>query len=757
MESPAQTITADEVVARVNADVARRREASVPTGHPLASRGMAFAAGTAGAQRLRWQSEFSPRTDRSPNISDLTAVHDSAFIDAAYRTILERPVDPGGRRHNTNLLQQGARKADILGRIRYSKEGRKKGVAINGLAPRFALLCLLRIPIFGQAIDWLIALVSISKRARLTRQFEAFVLSRVELLANEAPRATQQAIEESVGTFSERLQTGIADFSAQLASERERSDLKLTTFEQNLVSSTAAWEERAHRVVASQQAEVELAKAGRVADARSREALDEQIRIVSGLVDGLQLQIENEAAAWHAESGSLSTRLDGAERLAEHVQALSTQLGSEQVERQHGALKLASEIARVDALQAQLGGLSEMLQTGIAERSALATRIGSEQAERSALATRIGNEQAERERGALDLANEISRADALQAQLVGLSEMLQTGIAERGELAVRLGSEHAERERGALDLANELARVDALQAQVGDLAELVHADVADGTTLQQRFDESEQALHRIRLDSIDQARRLDLLLQEARRCMPEPLDQPALEIFADEGQHGLDALYAELGDTFRGSRRDIKSRVTAFLPYVRDAEAGSLDAPVLDLGCGRGEWLELLDEQGLRAQGVDMNRLLVGDCHARDLDVADGDAIEYLCKQPDASFGAVTGFHILEHLPLEQLIRVLDETVRVLRPGGVSIFETPNPANIQVGSHLFYMDPTHRNPLPSRVLSFLAEARGLTRVEVLDLHPCAKSAQVKKTDALANRFNKFFYGPQDYAVIGYKA
>jgi hypothetical protein len=97
----------------------------------------------------------------------------------------------------------------------------------------------------------------------------------------------------------------------------------------------------------------------------------------------------------------------------------------------------------------------------------------------------------------------------------------------------------------------------------------------------------------------------------------------------------------------------------------------------------------------------------------------------------------------------------LDETVRVLKPGGIAIFETPNPQNVLVGSCNFYMDPTHRNPLPSPMLRFLAEARGLCRVSVLDLHPYPEAFHLDGSE-LATRFNQYFYGPQDYAVIGWK-
>src|SRR5207248_2833536 len=133
------------------------------------------------------------------------------------------------------------------------------------------------------------------------------------------------------------------------------------------------------------------------------------------------------------------------------------------------------------------------------------------------------------------------------------------------------------------------------------------------------------------------------------------------------------------------------------------------------------EWLELLRDEGLVAEGVDCNRVLLEQCRERGLRVSEGDVIAHLRARPDASLGAVTGFHIIEHLPFPVLVKLLDETVRVLKPGGIAVFETPNPENVLVGSYYFYADPTHRNPIFPPTAQFLAEQRGLSDVRVLTL------------------------------------
>jgi 2-polyprenyl-3-methyl-5-hydroxy-6-metoxy-1,4-benzoquinol methylase len=230
-----------------------------------------------------------------------------------------------------------------------------------------------------------------------------------------------------------------------------------------------------------------------------------------------------------------------------------------------------------------------------------------------------------------------------------------------------------------------------------------------------------------------------------------------LGIMADEERHTLDALYVSLEDQFRGSRGEIKERLQIYIPILKEANLGTNEMPILDVGCGRGEWLELAKEQSLRAQGVDINRVLVENCRRQGLDVIESDVIVHLRALSDASLGAVTGFHIIEHLPFEVLVKLIDEIVRVLKPGGVAIFETPNPENVLVASHTFYMDPTHRNPLPSALVKLIAEARGLCRVEVMNLHSLDAYRVEEMGLETTKRFNDYFYGPRDYAVVGWKA
>jgi SAM-dependent methyltransferase len=213
----------------------------------------------------------------------------------------------------------------------------------------------------------------------------------------------------------------------------------------------------------------------------------------------------------------------------------------------------------------------------------------------------------------------------------------------------------------------------------------------------------------------------------------------------------LDELYSALEDRFRGTREEIKERCRIYLPYIQALP----DPIVIDLGSGRGEWLELLNEAGIEARGVETNRVAIAQCRERGFDVVDDDVITYLRSLAGASVAAITGFHIIEHVSIDALVTLLDEVLRVLRPGGLAIFETPNPENVVVGSNFFYLDPTHKHPLPSELMEFLFDNRGFAPVEVLNLHPW-DSGRVAGEGELAERFNGFFFGPMDYAILGWK-
>ncbi len=193
--------------------------------------------------------------------------------------------------------------------------------------------------------------------------------------------------------------------------------------------------------------------------------------------------------------------------------------------------------------------------------------------------------------------------------------------------------------------------------------------------------------------------------------------------------------YRAFEDKHRGSRDLIKTRLRAYLPFILPLSHLHPSLPALDLGCGRGEWLELLQDQHIPAQGVDLDDGMLAACRERGLNVTNADALAHLRAQPDHSLLFITGFHIAEHLPFEVLQTLFAQAHRALVPDGLLILETPNPENLVVGTASFYMDPTHQRPLPAQLLDFLAEHQGFARVKILRLQEEARLTDKRQHNA----------------------
>lgn len=219
--------------------------------------------------------------------------------------------------------------------------------------------------------------------------------------------------------------------------------------------------------------------------------------------------------------------------------------------------------------------------------------------------------------------------------------------------------------------------------------------------------------------------------------------------------HRLDAFYFSFENRFRGPREEIKRRLRFYLPVIKSCRAGKQGRPMVDLGCGRGEWLELLKEQKLAVTGVDLNEAMIAQCNERKLDVVQADAVDFLRSLPDDSHGAITGFHIIEHLPLTALVDFISETFRVLKPGGLAIFESPNCKNLTVGACYFYIDPTHRNPVFPETAQFMLETAGFEPVNLEYLAP-VETSDMSDINEHPAYLRELLYGPRDFGVIGYK-
>lgn len=210
----------------------------------------------------------------------------------------------------------------------------------------------------------------------------------------------------------------------------------------------------------------------------------------------------------------------------------------------------------------------------------------------------------------------------------------------------------------------------------------------------------------------------------------------------------------------RGSPEDIAARQTLYLDYFREGQH------VLDIGCGRGEFIALLREHGIDARGVDIDPEMVAHCEAQGLPVEHADALSYLPTLPDASLDGVFMAQVVEHLAPAELVRLLRSCRQKLAPGGTLIAETINPTCVYAFVQYYLMDPSHVQPLHPATLRFMLEDAGFWQVEIQYLSPVPADqrlsplapdgldeTQVSILNRNVDRLNTLLFGYQDYAAI----
>ena len=354
----------------------------------------------------------------------------------------------------------------------------------------------------------------------------------------------------------------------------------------------------------------------------------------------------------------------------------------------------------------------------------------------------------EQQRRLAELDRQVTEASRRTAEQVAASSAAATRRSEALEEAVRTLQRDAEalRDERLAALEQRLTELAGQIARVRD--EMVPAASA-------RFD--------VLVDRLaTELEELASLVE--RQLLGEPLPAP----FDDEAECTIAAELAtvqpQLMELFRGGEDEISHRLDRYLPELRAA------APVLDLGSGRGELLVLLREAGVQAKGVEGDPALSAAARRRGLDIDEGDVLDVISGHADARWGAVTAFHLFEHLPPTRLLQLLAQVRRVLRPGGLLLAECPNPHTLRVGASEFWRDPTHLRPLPPETLTLLVQVSGFQVAphELLRPYPEEQRFATASTDVeeeggregalrdrlrrLEQRLDQVVNGPRDYVI-----
>jgi SAM-dependent methyltransferase len=304
-------------------------------------------------------------------------------------------------------------------------------------------------------------------------------------------------------------------------------------------------------------------------------------------------------------------------------------------------------------------------------------------------------------------------------------------------------------------LATDQRRFNAAALRLADA--LAEREQAGRAAHERRLDEVDGELRKIvdgELREID--RRLRLLVEleerltrlERRRREPAAGPTEAAPAPAAASQAALPDYFA-FESRMRGSTDTIRERQ---LPYVDDFREAS---PVLDLGCGRGEFLALLREAGVEARGIDLDPDMVAYARGEGLDVAEGNAVSYLEGLEDGSLGGIFAAQLVEHLPPPTLVRLLELAAVKLRPRGLLVAETINPLS-PLALHSYYADLTHAQPLVPETLELLARQAGFATIDLRYLNPPEERLAEPEDPVIAanvRRLNDLLFGPLDYAIV----
>jgi SAM-dependent methyltransferase len=372
------------------------------------------------------------------------------------------------------------------------------------------------------------------------------------------------------------------------------------------------------------------------------------------------------------------------------------------------------------------------------------------------------------------LAPVLERQVAFNAASTRVATHLRDCVEAQGQVSATLREELGALEARMRAAESRLHEALAAQAPINEaLLARNEALLARQASLGEELGAHSQALQSLRQSSVAARERISRTERTLRRAFhasqsppsqgngpgSPPRERTNVTLAAPEHQPAFD--YSGFEERFRGGEEEIKERQRIYVSYFEGRDN------VVDIGCGRGEFLELMRENKIRARGVDLDLDMILLCRDKGLDVSADDAFVDLRALPDDSLGGIFAAQVIEHLHPLRVIELVNLCHRKLGPGGVLILETPNPTCLMVFADTFYKDPSHTQPAHPDTMQFLFEALNFYQVELRFLGPVdpfmripllqVPGADLQRFNDGIDRLNTLLFGFQDYAVIGRKS
>jgi 2-polyprenyl-3-methyl-5-hydroxy-6-metoxy-1,4-benzoquinol methylase len=352
-------------------------------------------------------------------------------------------------------------------------------------------------------------------------------------------------------------------------------------------------------------------------------------------------------------------------------------------------------------------------------------------------------------RALAEIGNRLTERDKLREELNGLKDIHSHWADWRFEWEHKLQQNEVQFLRSVADLQGAFQhRTTLMDANYRDSLHAQHTEFTaalarNAVDIQERM---WRELEKVRLEYERLIHSELRTIRQRAAASPAPAGAAAAAPPPPAGAMPFD--YSRFAERFRGAEEYVKAGQRIYLPYFEGCRS------VLDIGCGRGEFLELMRDASVPARGIDLSAELVASCRNRGLEAETADLFRFLADQPEGAFDGIFCAQVVEHLPPERLPEMLRLCARSLSRNGIIAVETPNPECLAIFATHFYLDPTHTRPIPPPLLVFYLEEFGLGNIEVKRLAPAVES--MASLRSLPGEFRDAFFGSLDYAALGRK-